>query len=447
MSKRPNILITIADDQRGTAVGCGGIEPVRTPHLDALALRGIRFSQAYHHGSCHGAVCSPSRAMLHTGLPYPRLDPAMLMPIYPPEGYSVNVPPMLGTKLRQAGYYAFAAGKWHNGIHSFQKSFDNARNVFFGGMADHLFTPVYDYDPSGRYAPAAARTGEGFSTELFGQAAIDFIRSRKGNDQPFFCYCAFTAPHDPRTPPDAYRRMYDPRAMTLPPNFQPEHPFDTGHIGGRDENLLGHPRDFKEILRSTAEYYGMISHMDEWIGRLHAALAEIGQLENTLVVHTADHGLSLGQHGLMGKQNVYEHSVRVPLIAAGPGLPTSTVRDGLCYQHDLHPTLLELTGTPAGDVHFQSLVPLAHGRSPGRETITSHCEQRQRMVRDRRFKLIEYTVKNAKREQLFDLQNDPWEQTDLIADKAHAATAAALRAKLPTEHLGFEWPHPNLRPK
>lgn len=450
MARRPNILITIADDQRGTAVGCAGIEPVRTPNLDALAFRGVRFSQAYHYGSCHGAVCAPSRAMLHTGRLYHSLDPAMLQPIYPPAGYTVAVPPTLGGKLRQAGYHAFAAGKWHNGIHSFNRSFDDARNVFFGGMADHLFTPIYDYDPSGQYLPTTARTGPGFSTELFGQAAVDYIRSRKGNDQPFFCYCAFTAPHDPRTPPDEYRRMYDPREIKLPPNYLPEHLFDTGHIGGRDENLLGHPRDFKEIWRSTAEYYGMITHMDAWIGKIHAALAEIGQLDNTLVVHTADHGLSLGQHGLMGKQNVYEHSVRVPSIVAGPGLPGGVVRDGLCYQHDLHPTLLDLAGVPIGETAFQSLNALARGQTAGRETIASHFARDMRMVRDRRYKLIEYAPNKTHgftREQLFDLQADPWEQTDLIGDPAHAATAQRLRAQLPTAHQSFEWPHPQLQAK
>ncbi|HTL53559.1 MAG TPA: sulfatase-like hydrolase/transferase, partial [Planctomycetota bacterium] len=289
---RPNILVTFADDQRGMALGCAGIEPVRTPHLDQLAARGIRFSRAYHYGSCTGAVCAPSRAMFHTGLRYRDLDRALLSPTYPPPGHTVALPPTLGRKLRDAGYHTFATGKWHNGVDSFHASFDSGANLFFGGMADHLFTPVHDFDPSGKYPAERARTGNGFSTELFGQSAIDFIHSRKNqsNDQPFFCYCAFTAPHDPRTPPDEFRRLYDPRQIPLPQNFQPEHHFDNGQLGGRDEELLGRPRDPREIQRSTAEYYGMISHMDAWIGRIHAALAETGQLENTIVVHTGDHG-------------------------------------------------------------------------------------------------------------------------------------------------------------
>ncbi|MGH7144377.1 MAG: sulfatase-like hydrolase/transferase [Planctomycetota bacterium] len=437
MPKPPNIVVTFADDQRGMALGCAGVEPVQTPHLDALARRGVRCDQAYHYGSCHGAVCAPSRAMFHTGRRYMQLHPGLyvLSPDKWPDNSPVQVPPTLGGKLRAAGYRSFATGKWHNGVESFQASFDSAATVFFGGMADHWFTPVQDYDPSGAYPESRARTADGFSTDVFARSAVDFIRSRKGADQPFFCYCAFTAPHDPRTPPDDFRRLYDPRAIAMPPNFQRRHPFETGELGGRDEDLLGHPRDPREIQHSTAEYYGMISHMDAAIGRIHAALAEIGELENTLVVHTGDHGLAVGQHGLMGKQNIYEHSIRVPLIAAGLTLPAGQVRTGMCYQHDLHPTLLELAGLPAGEVYFQSLAPLLKGDGPGRDRIVCHYKQSQRSVRDRRYKLIEYRVGEVRHDQLFDLQADPWETHDLYEDPAHRDRCAQLAAQLPTDHL------------
>ncbi len=435
--KSPSILLTIADDQRGPALNCLGQEHLATPCLDALAARGVNCTRTYHYGSCHGAVSAPSRAMLHTGRPYHQLDPALLGATYAPPGRTVQVPPTLGRQLRAAGYHCFATGKWHNGVDSFHASFDSGANLFFGGMADHWFTPVRDFDPTGLYPREKVRTASGFSTEVFAQSAIDFIHSRRGVKEPFFCYCAFTAPHDPRTPPDPYRRMYDPRRIELPPNFVPRHPFDNGEMEIRDECLLGWPRDPDEIRRSLAEYYGMISHMDAWIGRIHQALADIGQLENTIVVHTADHGLAVGQHGLMGKQNLYEHSVRTPLILAGPGLPAGATRAGLCYQHDLFPTLLELAGAevPAEVDFFRSLRPMIGGQGSGRPHLVSHYRDVQRMVRDDRHKLIEYQVHGARREQLFDLTSDPWETCDLASNSASSDRLADLRRLLPGAHL------------
>lgn len=432
----PNIVVTVADDQRGSAIGCAGIEPVRTPHLDTLAKRGVRCDRAYYFGACHGAVCAPSRAMLHTGRPFQELDPMLMEPVHPPTGHALVLPPTLGQKLRAAGYHCYGTGKWHNGVDSFHASFDDGAAIFHGGMADHYFTPVHAFDPTGRYPDSAARDADGFSTEVFGQAAIDFIHSRRGKDEPFFLYCAFTAPHDPRTPPDAYRRRYDPRAIDLPPNVMPEHPFDNGECRGRDERLLGWPREPDEIRRSLAAYYAMISHMDEWIGRIHEALAEIGQDDNTIVVHTADHGLAVGQHGLLGKQNLYEHSVRVPLIVAGPGLPRGAERQGLCYQHDLHPTLLELAGESTEDAFFESLLPMLRGACSGRDHVSCTYRDIYHMVRDAQFKLIEYDGEGHRRYQLFDLANDPWELHDLSRDPGHAQVLAAMQRLSAVSRIG-----------
>jgi len=449
--KPPNIILTIADDQRGTAIGCAGRELVQTTAMDALAARGVRFAQAQHLGSCHGAICAPSRAMLMTGIPYFKLDPALLDEHGLPKDREVFIPPTLGRKLRGAGYHTFATGKWHNGAHTLHPSFDSGANLFFGGMADHWFTPVYDFDPSGKYPRETLRTADGFSTEVFANSAIDFIRSRKGNDQPFFCYCAFTAPHDPRTPPDKWRRKYKPTDIPLPPNVVPGQPFDRKfwdrsdeaareeiliahahtRVWGRDERLLGTPRDLNEIKRSMAEYYGMISHMDEWIGRIHQAAEEIGELENTIIIHTGDHGLAVGQHGLLGKQNLYQHSLNVPLIMAGPGIPRGLVSDALCYQHDLHPALLELARIGnTQPAPFQSLLPLMKNESGGRAHIASAFETTQRAIRDSRYKLIEYTLNGEKCSQLFDLENDPWETRDLSGDAQHKAVIETLRNEL-----------------
>ncbi len=439
--RRPNILITIADDHRGTALGCGGIEPVLTPSLDALAARGVRFTQAQHLGSCVGAICAPSRAMLHTGIPYFQLDESLLGATYPPPDRKPYIPPTLGQKLRQAGYHSFATGKWHNGVHSFLPSFSSGSNLLFNGMSDHWFTPVYPFDPTGEYPRESCQLAEGFSTEIFGQSAIDFIRSRQGNEEPFFCYCAFTAPHDPRTPPDAWRKRYHPSKIALPPNIVPrfynEGPsplgvkpaMNYGCSEERDELLLGLPRDAREIQRSLAEYYGMISHMDEWIGKIHQSLEEAGQLENTLVIHTSDHGLAIGQHGLIGKQNLYRHSVNVPLLMAGPNILPGQVSEALCYQHDLHPTLAELAGAEGGSRVFQNLLPIRPSEE-GRTYLGGAFRDFQRSIRNARYKLIEYHVDGERFSELFDLLKDPWETTNLIADASLGSTLQQLRKSL-----------------
>lgn len=431
MKTPPNIVFTIADDQRGSALGCAGVEPVLTPHLDTLAGSGTRFANAFHFGSCHGGVCAPSRAMLHTGKSYFGLDRQMMGPTYPRQGTSVEVPPTLGQKLMANGYDAFATGKWHNGVDSFHMSFNAGASIFFGGMCDHWFVPVFDYDPTGCYPVESRYCAKGFSSEIFANEAIKFIHSRKDNPQPFFCYCAFTAPHDPRTPPDAWRQRYRPGDIPMFPNVRRVPQSDPGTLSIRDECLLGMPRNEGDLERALAEYYGMISHMDEQIGKIHAALDEIGARENTIVVHTADHGLAVGQHGLLGKQNLYDHSVRVPLIMSGPDLPMGAVREQLCYQHDLHPTLLEMAGSPGEEEGFQSLCRIL--RDPARES-RSHVgcayENLQRMIRSDRYKLIEYDVSGTRRTELFDLQEDPWEVNNLATHPSHGHRIWSLREEL-----------------
>lgn len=435
--RRPNIVLTIADDQRGTALGCAGRESVRTPSLDRLAARGVRFSNAHHLGSPHGAVCAPSRAMLMTGRPYFQLDDSLICPGNSVPHSPSRLPPSLPLLLRQRGYHTFATGKWHNGPALFHPAFCSGANLFFGGMADHWFTPVQAFDPSGIYNPSSRVPANGFSTEIFARSAIEYIHSRQDDPEPFFCYCAFTAPHDPRTPPDDFRRMYDPASIRLPPNIVADRPFDkgisgvgqprdNGSLGGRDEMLLGVPRDPAEIRRSISEYYAMISHLDEWIGKIHDAVKDIGVEENTLIIHTADHGLAVGQHGLLGKQNLFQHSVLVPLLLAGPGLASGEVDPRLCYQHDLHPTLLELAGvTQAEPGFFQSLLADASARP----AIASAFGKDQRMVRDSRSKWIGYLAPEP-RGQLFDLTEDPWEIHDLAGDPASLPVARRLKACL-----------------
>ncbi len=432
MSQQPNVLFFIADDHRASAIHAYGDPTVRTPVLDGLCADGVSFRRNVHMGGLSGAVCIPTRACLHTGAHVFRAttgndmaDPQGIHTLRPEHTY-------LAEHFRAAGYHTFATGKWHNDRASFARSFGDARNVFFGGMGDHDRLPVQDFDPEGKYEPSRAQVADRFSTDLFGDTAIEFLESYQ-EDAPFFLYCAFTAPHDPRTPPPDWADAYPPEAMPLPANFMSQHPFDNGELWVRDEKLAAFPRTPEEVRRHIADYYGMISDMDDKIGQVLAALERQGLAENTLVVYTADHGLAVGQHGLLGKQNLYEHSVRVPLILRGPGVPAGRAVEALSYTYDIYPTLCELAGLPVPEhVDAQSLAPLLHG-GQGRAAVCSVYKDNQRMVTDGPWKLIRYARSQhggADREQLFHLTTDPWELWDLSQDPQHRERKEALRRQL-----------------
>lgn len=424
MPSRPNVLFMAADDHRHDCMGCAGHPLVRTPTMDGLAARGVRFTRHQTAGGLTGAVCIPSRAQFMTGLgPFRSasshvVDDTAGLAVIPP---SVTTMPQA---FRQAGYRTHAVGKWHNDRASFARSFATAERVFFGGMSDHDKVPLNDFDPTGEYPESARYLGEGFSTELFGDAAIRFLEEARGGGEPFFLYLAFTSPHDPRTPPPEL--AYDPFDVELPPNFLPEHPFDNGELRVRDELLADFPRTADEVRQHLADYYGMISHQDAWMGRVLAAVPE-----DTLVVYTADHGLAIGQHGLMGKQNVYDHSIRVPLIVSGPGLPVGRVVDVPTTHADLFPTLAELAGLPAlVGVEGRSLASFDLEPVP----LGAVYKEVMRTIRDERHKLIRYSrserAVGTDKVQLFDTTEDPYEMNDLSEDPTHRATLERLAVQL-----------------
>jgi arylsulfatase A-like enzyme len=290
---------------------------------------------------------------------------------------------------------------------------------------------VHHYDPTGKYGSNTVYHAKKFSSDFLADHAIDFLGQQKG-EEPFFLYTAFTAPHDPRTPPKEFAKLYNPDTIPLPPNFATAHPFDNGELHVRDEDTAPHPRSPKRIQRELADYYGMVSSMDYNIGRIMAALEKSGQADNTIVVFTADHGLALGQHGLMGKQNLYDHSTRVPLILKGPGIAAGVKSDALVYSWDLFPTLCDLVQvpTPAG-LDARTLAPVMRGETQThRAEIHALYRDFQRMVKNDRYKLIEYVVGNERHTQLFDLQNDKWEMHNLAVNPEVAGALASLRSSL-----------------
>ncbi|UCD75896.1 MAG: sulfatase-like hydrolase/transferase, partial [Phycisphaerales bacterium] len=288
------------------------------------------------------------------------------------------------------------------------------------------------------------------SSELFSEAAIEFLNNRERDDDPFLMYVSYTAPHDPRMAPDEYAAMYRPEDIALPPNFMPEHPFPIGDLRVRDERLAPFPRTPEVVRKHIAAYYAMITHLDAQIGRVLDALEASGEAENTIVILAGDNGLAVGQHGLLGKQNIYEHSARVPLIISGPGIPRGKRCEALCYLHDVFPTICELTGLPIPDsVQSLSLAPLIRNQkaavrdsvylaySTTADALIDGFQQEPGVLRGVRrgsWKLILSNCGETITRQLFDLRDDPWEVKNL-ADNSEAADRVEEMTRLLEEWI------------
>lgn len=428
-----NVLILYSDDHSHHALGAVGNHEVITPNLDRLASEGMLFTQAHVMGGHQGAVCVPSRAMLLTGRYVNRL---------PKDGSTIPADfTSLPELLRARGYTTYHTGKWHSDKASHHRMFSTAGDVFFGGMhfpreGGQEHPTVHAFDPAGVWPETLRRSADTFSSTLYADNAIRFLSTPQARERPFFCYVAFTSPHDPRTPPERWAARYDPARISLPGNFLPQHPFDNGDLNVRDEQLFPRPLHPDTVRKDIAAYYAMISEMDEQVGRILEALRENGLDRNTLVVFAGDNGLAMGRHGLLGKQNLYEHSIRVPMVMAGPGIPRGVRYDGFIYLSDIAPTLLELLGMPRPE----SVEALSHA------SVLTHPERR---LRDRIYnvygswsrsiktsdgmKLILYNVDGVRREQLFDLSSDPLEMRDLSYDPAYDVRKARLRDLLRRE--------------
>ena len=435
-----NVVVLYTDDQRYNTIAALGNTEIRTPNLDRLVREGTTFTHAHTMGGMHGALCAPSRSMLMTGRPLFRLlESGNRIP-------EEHV--MMPEALVVAGYATFATGKWHNDRPSFARAFQQADQVFFGGMhwpnqGGHEAPWLNSFDSTGTYAREDRIQVHDFSSQIYADAAIAFLNQAREQDEPFFAYVSFTSPHDPRTPPAPFDSWYTPETVSLPPNYLPEHPFDNGELRVRDEMLREHPRTEDIAREELALYYGMISELDAQIGRILTALEENDQLDNTLIVLAGDNGLAVGSHGLLGKQNLYEHSMRVPLIMMGPGVPRNEQRDALVYVFDIFPTIAEHLGleVPA-TVEGESLLPLIHDASlRGRENAFYAYRNLQRGVRTADgWKLIQYDVEGVRTEQLYDLSSDPSETVNLAGDSMLASRLEAMRTLLVDE--SHRWSDP-----
>ena len=432
LAQHPNVIFLLSDDQRPDTIGALGNDVIQTPNLDRLVREGSVFTQA----TCANPLCVPSRAEIlsgqtgfRNGVHVPPLNPDMNHTTWP-------------QAMKAAGYNTYWVGKWMIAGRPSTRGYQESLGLFSSGGKPEL----PQFDDAGRevtgYRGWVFQTDEGQRfpeqgigltpgiEKKFADAAIEFIQ--REHDKPYFLHVNFTAPHDPLLAPPGWENTYPPKRMPLPKNFKPQHPFDHGNFKGRDELLNSLPRKRSDIKRDLATYYAVISYMDQQIGRIIHALDKSGQADNTIIVFSSDHGLALGSHGLMGKQNMYEHTINVPLIFKGPGIPRGERFNAQCYLRDLYPTFMDITNqeyNPA--IEGTSLMPVLRNEiDEVYPFIIGYFKNSQRMIRMQGWKLIDYP--EANKVQLFHLGTDPHELKDLATNPKFASIQKQLRQEMNT---------------
>ena len=432
---KPNFLFIFADDQSYETIAALGNAEVKTPNLDRLVQSGTSFTNAYNMGGWHGAVCVASRTMLNTGRTVWRAraaEPSLEDIARRGETWSLL--------LKDAGYDTYMTGKWHVSVAP-ELLFDHVAHERPGMPRD---TPEGynrprrgEIDPWSPFDQSFGGFWEGGKhwSEVLADDAEAFLQSAAGSSNPFFMYLAFNAPHDPRQSPKRFVDLYPQESVAVPVNFQPLYPYKDAIGCGpdlRDEQLAPFPRDEYAVRVNRQEYYAIITHMDEQIGRILTALEKSGKMENTIIFFSADHGLACGNHGLIGKQNMYEHSMKPPLVIVGPGVPENERREAMVYLQDIMATSLELAGISLPDyVEFNSLMPLVEDATHGGfypEVYGCYKDDLQRMIRVGDMKLILYPVAGVVR--LFNLREDPLEMHDMVGMPAHWDMVRSLFSRL-----------------
>lgn len=456
LTTKPNFVFLFADDLAFNAIGHLGNSVVQTPNIDRLAKMGTSFSHTYNMGGWNGAICVASRAMIISGQSIWNAQKTT-------QKWESNNPASInntwGKLLQKNGYQTYMSGKWHVNLPAknvFEKlgtirpgmpgdrfgetPFTEVQETYsLGENTNDLFPvgyarPIHENDtlwhPADSIHGGFWEGGKHWSETLVDDA-FEFLADVNESEEPFFMYLAFNAPHDPRQAPQEYLDIYPTETIELPPNYYSEYPYrdDIGNeIWLRDEALAPFPRTPYSTKTHIREYYAIISHLDTQIGLILDALKESNLSDNTYIIFTSDHGLSVGSHGLLGKQNMYDHSIRVPFIIAGPDIPSEQILTQDIYLQDVMPTTLELAGIEKPEkVYFHSLLNIINGDSENgnySQGIYGAYMNLQRMIRKGNHKLIVYP--EIQKTLLFDLETDPYELNDLSEETAYASTLDSL---------------------
>ena len=456
---KPNIVFLFTDDHTYEAIGALGNDIVQTPNLDGLVNAGTTFTHAYNMGGWNGAICVASRAMIISGSYIWRAkEKSDLWRRHDTTAISQT----WGRLMSEAGYNTYMSGKWHVQADA-EKVFHTVRHerpgmppdewgkgggkrvaqaMTNGGDVDEAMPPGYNRPTDQNdetWSPSDPKFGgfwEGGKhwSEVLKDDALSFIEDATSRNEPFFMYLAFNAPHDPRQSPQKYLDRYPLKDIPLPESFLSEYPWKDSIGNGRslrDEALAPFPRTEYAVKKHRQEYYALITHLDEQIGEILNALEKSGNWNNTYIFFAADHGLALGQHGLMGKQSLFDHSIRVPLMVVGPGIPKGKNLDQDVYLQDVMATTLELAGIKKPSyVEFKSFLDIVRGdrKDSHYDAIYGCYVNYQRMIRKDGYKLLVYP--RARKVLLFDLVKDPEEMNDLSDDPVQGERVRKLFADL-----------------
>ena len=446
--RRPNLLFILVDDQSPFDLKLYNPQStLETPNIDKLAAQGMVFDGAYHMGSFSGAVCMPSRHMIMSGRTVWHLPPA-------PWGSKTSPPALeqqtIPAVFNRAGYATMRTCKMGNSYEA----------------ANKLFTVRKD---------ATKRGGDDESgSKWHGDQVMNYLGERETtkDTKPFLIYYGFSHPHDERDGKPELLAKYGATNHTdeanppslhslqppLPSNYLKAHPFDNTDMKVRDEVAVSgvwQRRDEASIRNEIGRQYACSDNIDIQIGRVLKKLEETGELDNTYIIYTADHGMSIGRHGLMGKQNLYQHTWRVPFIVKGPGIAAGKRVEGNIYLLDVLATLCDLAGvTPPETNEGTSFKPVLNGektviRDVLYGTYAGGSKPGMRAVKQGDWKLIQYesAAGKAKHTQLFNLSENPDEllpehgKPNLADDPKHAEKLKEMQALLLAEMRRLDDPY------
>jgi arylsulfatase A-like enzyme len=444
MKERPNILWYCTDQQRFDTISALGNPHVVTPHIDALVRSGVAFTHAY----CQSPICTPSRSSFMTGM-------------YPSRVHNTrngnesfpDFPPVITKLIAESGYDCGLIGKFHlsSAGHRTEPRLDDGFSYWKFSHA-----PRDDWEEGHHYAEWVRQHGgdldamrnsdsrvdpDMHQTTWASDCAKEFIQKHSDTSEPWLLNINIYDPHPPFIPPKVYADQFDPADMPGP-HFRDSDLAQQRKLAALDyQDELRTPEQH-DAHRVQALYYAMIKQIDDQFARIMSELESTGQLDNTVIIFTSDHGEALGDHGLMFKGcRFYEGLVRIPLILSWPKRFAQDVQaNGLVELLDLTSTLMELAGLQCPDyMQGKSLLPILRGEaSPAKHRdfvrseyfdaldphFTGGSGTFGTMYRDERYKLCVYHDKNLG--ELYDLHADPWEHQDLWDSQPHQDIKHAL---------------------
>jgi choline-sulfatase len=432
-SRPHNILVIMSDEHNPKVLGCAGHPVIHTPNLDALAGRGTRFTSCY----TTSPVCIPARAGFDCGKYIHQI------------GYWDNADAYDGAApswhhlLRESGHRVASVGKLHFHLagedHGFSEEIIPMH--IYQGKGDLLGLIRDDMPQRGNSKKMIAMAGPGESTYTFYDKDICsraqvWLREEapKSGAKPWVLFVSFVAPHFPLTAPPEHYYKYWGRELPMPKLYareeRPKHPYIVDY--GSNFNYDDYFESPDDVKKALSGYFGLVSYLDENIGKVLGALGDSGMMDDTVVMYTSDHGDNLGSRGLWGKSTMYEEIAGVPMLMAGPGIPAGKVVGTPVSHVDAFPTILEIAGEkmPPGFPGF-SLKKISEGLKPERTVLSEYHGMGSSTgafaVRVGKWKYVHYAKYGP---QLFDLEKDPDETRDLAEDPAHAKALEQCRSAL-----------------